>query len=51
MRIAIKDLRGVCAYGILFYCTELATVNLIEAAAPDFRFFIEINRDYSVKED
>jgi len=29
---------------------RLKFLNLIETAAPDFRFFIEINRDYSGKE-
>lgn len=41
MRIEMPDLGegGACS---LFYCTEPTTINLIEAAAPDFRFFIEI---------
>jgi len=50
MRIEKPDLRKTYTLKIVSL-QRPDCLNLIAAAAPDFRFFIEINRDYSGKED
>jgi len=50
MRIETIDLGETCISKIVSF-QRPDCLNLIAAAAPDFRFFIEINRDYSGKED
>lgn len=48
MRMERRDLVAACIREHCFL-QKPDRLNFIVAAAPDFRFFIEINRDYSVR--
>jgi len=48
MRMVRRDLVAACIREHCFL-RKPDSLNLIAAAAPDFRFFIEINRDYSAR--